>query len=126
MGERNGRERASCYLSRCVESGWGVTTALREPDLFSQDWRKWSEREHATLALYGDRQGRIPDEAAVQLGRDFMVIRPACAILHTQGLLRETGVRRKARRRSAAELVITEKGLAVLGELGRGSSESAA
>lgn len=81
-------------------------------------WERWTEREHATLALFGDRQGRIPDEAAHQLGRDFMVIRPACAILHGQKCLRATGVRRKARHRSAAELVITEKGIEVLEYLG--------
>jgi hypothetical protein len=73
-----------------------------------------SEREVTTLRLYGDGRGRIPDEAAHELARDFMEIRPACAILHKQGLLRETGARRKARHRSAAELVITDKGRAML------------
>lgn len=80
------------------------------------------EREVTTLRLYGDRQGRIPDEAAHELHRDFMEIRPACAILHRQGLLRETGTRRKARHRSAAELVITDKGLAMLEMLGRAAA----
>lgn len=90
-----------------------------EPQPQDRFWLKWSERERATLALFGDGLGRIPDEAASELGRDFMVIRPACAILHRQQLLRETGLRRKARKRTAAELTITERGLAVLRLMGR-------
>lgn len=85
-------------------------------------WEKWGERERATLALFGDTMGRIPDEAASQLGRDYSVIRPACAVLHRAGYLRETGLRRKARKRSAAELRITERGLAVLRLMGRNAA----
>jgi hypothetical protein len=77
-----------------------------------------SEREVATLRLFGDQRGRIPDEAAHELCRDFLTVRPACSILHTQKLLRETGVSRKARRGKGKELVITPRGLAVLAYLG--------
>lgn len=76
--------------------------------------RKRQERELRVLRLYGDGLGRIPDEAAAQLGADFLYIRPACAILHKRGELRETGVKRKARTGMGKELVVTEKGLAAL------------
>jgi hypothetical protein len=77
-----------------------------------------SEREVATLKLFGDQRGRIPDEAAHELCRDFMHVRPATSILHKQGLLRWTGLTRKARHRPGKELVITPKGLDVLRLLG--------
>jgi hypothetical protein len=79
------------------------------------------EREIVTLRLFGDQRGRIPDEAAHELARDFMAIRPACSILHGQKLLRWTGASRKARHRPGKELIITPKGLDVLRLLGTGA-----
>jgi hypothetical protein len=89
-----------------------------EPQAEESRYIPSSEREVATLKLFGDQRGRIPDEAASELGRDFLEIRPAAAILHKQGCLRWTGLTRKARHRHGKELVITPKGLDVLRLLG--------
>jgi hypothetical protein len=84
----------------------------------TREWESWTDREVRALKLFGDKKPRLADEASAELGWDFMYGRPAVSILHRQGALRETGKRRKARSRSAAELEITLKGLAMLRLLG--------
>jgi hypothetical protein len=78
---------------------------------------RWTALKRAVLALYGDMRARIPDEAAYEIGRDYMAIRPRCSELHTEGLLVFTGQKRRARMGRGKELKITERGLEVLRRL---------
>jgi hypothetical protein len=78
---------------------------------------RWTALKRAVLALYGDMRARIPDEAAYEIGRDYMAIRPRCSELHTEGLLVFTGQKRRARMGRGTELKITERGLEVLRRL---------
>ena len=84
----------------------------------TREWESWTDREVRALQLYGDKKPRLADEASAELGWDFMYGRPAVSILHRQGALRETGVRRKGRSRLAHAYVITLKGLAMSRLLG--------
>lgn len=95
---------------------------LEPQERVTPEWEKWSQRERDVLRLYGDGLGRIPDEAAHELGKDFLYIRPAAAVLHKRGELRATGNKRKARNGLGRELVISERGLAVLREIQRRSA----
>ena len=89
-------------------------TLWDQPPVEERWWEDCTEREVAALRLCGDRKPRLADEASAELGWDFTYGRPAVSILHGQGCLRETGVMRKGRRKSAHELEITLKGLTML------------
>lgn len=99
--------------------------SLTHQEPYVLDLDRWSKLKREVLELYGDMKGRIPDEVAWELGPDFANVRPRCSALHTEGCLRMTGVRRRARRGWGKELVITERGLLVL-QILRAKSDAAA
>lgn len=88
-------------------------------------YERWTRLKRDVLCLFGDLRARIPDEAAYEMARDYMSVRPRCSELHTEGLLVFTGEKRKARTGRGKELRITEKGLLVLQML-RAKSDAAA